>query len=328
MNTTIGTDFDAVWNQHLMFAQVAISNNTTVLQYVEYSENTSTVSDIVSAGVDAEIELDIHGDRIVLALIDNSYLSIYERNVTGGNWSLESQTWMLGEVNNYRLAMDNGVVVYDANNTVQGIVTNTNGSWVETTSDVPDSNTPIHLSSEGDRVYMSSTNSNGEFVLSTFTISENTPQISTSFPSILTEYGVPLIFESGKISLAYSISSSDDFHTMRIITDSDKDLIPDSHDDLPMLGNQWIDSDSDGFGDNPLGPLPDSCTATAGTSIYDRFGCADYDGDGWSDLTDDCVNDDGMSWWGRKGCNDFDQDGWSDNDAVYVGGDRLSLIHI
>ena len=322
LNTTVGTDFDAVWNQHLMFAQVAISNNSTVLQYVEYSENTSTVSDIVSAGVDAEIELDIHGDRIVLALIDNSYLSIYERNVTGGNWSLESQTWMLGEVNNYRLAMDNGVVLYDANNTVQGIVTNTNGSWVETTSDVPDSNTPIHLSSEGDRVYMSSTNSNGEFVLSTFTISENTPQISTSFPSILTEYGVPLIFESGKISLAYSISSSDDFHTMRIITDSDKDLIPDSHDELPMLGNQWIDSDSDGFGDNPLGPLPDSCTATAGTSIYDRFGCADYDGDGWSDLTDDCVNDDGMSWWGRKGCNDFDQDGWSDNDAVYVGGDR------
>ena len=99
---------------------------------------------------------------------------------------------------------------------------------------------------------------------------------------------------------------------MRIVSDLDRDLDPDTHDDLPMIGNQWEDSDSDGFGDNSEGPQPDMCPSTLGYSKFDRHGCDDYDQDGWSDVNDDCVNDDGFSWWGQLGCDDDDQDGWVD----------------
>ena len=45
---------------------------------------------------------------------------------------------------------------------------------------------------------------------------------------------------------------------------------------------QWSDLDGDGFGDNQGGFQPDSCPTVFGTSINDRFGCLDGDGDGWS----------------------------------------------
>ena len=86
-----------------------------------------------------------------------------------------------------------------------------------------------------------------------------------------------------------------------------------------MIGNQWEDSDSDGFGDNSEGPQPDMCPSSSGHSKFDRYGCDDYDQDGWSDANDDCVSDDGFSWWGQLGCDDDDQDGWVDDGIL---GDR------
>ena len=56
-----------------------------------------------------------------------------------------------------------------------------------------------------------------------------------------------------------------------------------------MIGNQWEDSDSDGFGDNSEGPQPDMCPSTLGYSKFDGHGCDDYDQDGWSDANDDCA---------------------------------------
>ncbi len=45
---------------------------------------------------------------------------------------------------------------------------------------------------------------------------------------------------------------------------------------------QWLDSDEDGFGDNPLGSARDDCPEVAGSSTRDLQGCPDSDGDGWS----------------------------------------------
>ena len=103
---------------------------------------------------------------------------------------------------------------------------------------------------------------------------------------------------------------------MRIVSDLDRDLIPDTHDDLPMIGNQWEDSDSDGFGDN-LKAHNLTCALSSGHSKFDRYGCDDYDQDGWSDANDDCVSDDGFG--GATGCDDDDQDGWVDDGIL---GDR------
>jgi hypothetical protein len=54
-------------------------------------------------------------------------------------------------------------------------------------------------------------------------------------------------------------------------------------DAFPKNRVQWTDSDGDGFGDNPIGSLRDDCPQIAGTSTIDSQGCADGNGDGYSD---------------------------------------------
>ena len=54
-------------------------------------------------------------------------------------------------------------------------------------------------------------------------------------------------------------------------------------DEFPLDPQQWEDLDGDGFGDNSSAETGDKCPGLLGTSIYDRRGCLDSDGDGWSD---------------------------------------------
>ena len=75
---------------------------------------------------------------------------------------------------------------------------------------------------------------------------------------------------------------------------------------FPMMGTQWNDTDSDGYGDNPdPATTPDACINQFGTSTQDRFGCPDSDGDGWSDDGDWAPND--AEQW-----KDTDGDGYGD----------------
>ena len=77
-------------------------------------------------------------------------------------------------------------------------------------------------------------------------------------------------------------------------------------DAFPNDASQWADSDGDGFGDNANGTTPDACPNIPGTSVWDRYGCPDYDGDGWSDDGDDFIYD--STQW-----SDADGDGYGDN---------------
>ena len=70
--------------------------------------------------------------------------------------------------------------------------------------------------------------------------------------------------------------------------------------------DQWFDSDGDGYGDNSDGVNGDDCPNDAGNSIYDKVGCYDLDGDGWSFDSD--FNDGDPTQW-----NDTDEDGFGDN---------------
>ena len=90
---------------------------------------------------------------------------------------------------------------------------------------------------------------------------------------------------------------------------------------LGEIAPDLTDSDDDGYGDNPLGPLPDACPVDAGPSSFIFHGCDDYDTDGYRDSIDGCDDEGGTSWIDRYGCEDLDQDGWSDNDASYFDGD-------
>ena len=105
-----------------------------------------------------------------------------------------------------------------------------------------------------------------------------------------------------------------------------------------------MDSDGDGYGDNLAGVDPDACPNQAGNStLGNRLGCPDSDGDGWDDIQDElpnnatqwldgdgdgygdnafgidpdsCPTEPGTSTVDRKGCPDDDGDGISNlNDA-------------
>ena len=93
---------------------------------------------------------------------------------------------------------------------------------------------------------------------------------------------------------------------------------------------QWVDADSDGFGDNPPPGAPegDSCPGVQGFSDEDRNGCPDTDSDGYSDPD--------IGWTISNGADAFplepsqwrdsDSDGYGDNNAG-VNGDDCPLVH-
>ncbi len=327
LNTTLGDDFGSAWtsNDSLILAQIGLSNNSSYLQVVEYNNSTYTVSDVTPANLSASFEIEIISDKLAISVLDGEFLRVYERNLTGGNWTNTYQRWMLqnNQNANNSLVMRGGTLVYDSNNSDQGIVIlDSEGVWTRYSINVPDSDNNIDFLVVGDRWHITSTDSHlsaDHLVWTTGTLSQSGLVTSTFFTSINSEDRIILESNNGNLMFAYSQSTTNDFLTMRIVSDIDRDLIPDSHDAMPNIGNQWEDTDADGFGDNPAGPQPDACTSDTGDSIYDRFGCDDFDDDGWSDENDDCVNDDGMSWWGQYGCDDDDQDGWVDDGIL---GDR------
>ena len=88
--------------------------------------------------------------------------------------------------------------------------------------------------------------------------------------------------------------------------DADNDGYTSDVDEFDDNPEQWTDSDGDGYGDNVEASDGDDCPNQAGTSIYDKLGCSDLDGDGWSSETD--FNDMDATQW-----NDTDGDGYGDN---------------
>ena len=145
-----------------------------------------------------------------------------------------------------------------------------------------------------------------------------------------------------------------------IDSDNDGSSDPDSSwtvangaDFAPTDASQWMDSDGDGYGDNPAGTNGDDCPTIIGNSTADRIGCVDSDGDGYSDpdslwtvddgadaypndptrwgdndgdgyddgLDDACPMFFGTSIHDRKGCPDQDGDGYSDPDSSWTAAD-------
>ncbi|DAC54136.1 MAG TPA: hypothetical protein D7I11_05385 [Candidatus Poseidoniales archaeon] len=85
-------------------------------------------------------------------------------------------------------------------------------------------------------------------------------------------------------------------------------------DAFPDDPTQWCDEDNDGFGSNPEGNQPDECPNNPGSSTIDRIGCADRDGDGYSNAGDP-FPDDGTQWSERDGDNRGDNASGNNPDA-------------
>ena len=92
-------------------------------------------------------------------------------------------------------------------------------------------------------------------------------------------------------------------------------------DTFPLDPEQWNDSDGDWYGDEPFTSRSDGCPYIWGNSSWDRIGCPDSDGDGFSDPGNaqpgegvasphgdaDAFVDNPSQWW------DSDGDGFGDN---------------
>ena len=86
----------------------------------------------------------------------------------------------------------------------------------------------------------------------------------------------------------------------------------DGADEFPFDPKQWVDADNDGVGDNNSDPDGDQCPGLFGLSSFDRAGCVDSDGDGYSDPTEasSTANDD--AWTIEDGADMWP---WAPNDA-------------
>jgi len=107
--------------------------------------------------------------------------------------------------------------------------------------------------------------------------------------------------------------------------DQDGDGWADDSDAFPLVGSQWSDSDSDGYGDNSSGFNADDCPGSFGNSTADRLGCPDTDGDGYSDEDGDWTITDGADVFPLDAAQwvDTDFDGWGDNHSFDLDGDGL-----
>ena len=96
-------------------------------------------------------------------------------------------------------------------------------------------------------------------------------------------------------------------------------------DDFPFIPSQYKDSDGDGYGDNTTRDAyqPDDCRSKYGTSFEDRFGCEDYDGDGWSDQGDLCMYDSNV-WEAPGTCDVTEPNDGSDAASSKMSGKDLA----
>ena len=130
--------------------------------------------------------------------------------------------------------------------------------------------------------------------------------MSVEFGDVVVGHGVhPSLDDNGTVHMAYWETVDDDVVMLRMYADHDRDLVFDLIDAMPTVGDQWKNTDGDGYGDNPLGPLPDACPVDAGPSSFIFHGCDDYDTDGYRDSIDGCDDEGGTSWIDRYGCEDL-----------------------
>ena len=149
------------------------------------------------------------------------------------------------------------------------------------------------------------------------------------FPDNWTEYFTPDELSDNSDGLILDDCPTVWGNSTRILfgcLDSDGDSWPNSLDDLPFEPTQSVDSDGDGFGDNPNGNLADQCINEAGVfNGTDGVGCPlidadDDDSDGIINTRDLCPTTPVGESVNSDGCGQSQLD--EDNDGVSNDNDR------
>ena len=316
------------------------NHNLTVWFYNGSNVSGNVITGLTDLSSNISMEITDTDVLIVSTLTSTGVLNVHERQLNGSSWennsswvSVSNLTQPSGAINSFSLDLVGGewpamAVRGDSNSDVL-YVRNSTGHW-SSFGHQPDSNADgtWDLAVENNTFILMT--SAGQSNLLTWNslnaVGSSYHWNSISFGDISTKGSVGLFRDSNEtLHMAFKDDTAQVFKVLRLYVDTDRDLIFDLIDDLPLLGNQWADSDGDGYGDNALGPLYDACESTIGPSSLYTYGCLDYDDDGYSDLDDACNDDHGASWIDRKGCDDYDQDGWSNNKFNYLDGDVFSF---
>ena len=146
-------------------------------------------------------------------------------------------------------------------------------------------------------------------------------EIDSSTASTYSKYG-QLVLERASSTFIDTTTSSGTY-ACKVMVNMDGAIM-----ELELLNNEltgdnfaiqneeelWAnDADRDGYNTTDAGDgIVDECPDKYGESFGDRYGCADLDGDGWSNLNDFSPMDE--SQW-----VDEDEDGFGDNVTGYLG---------
>ena len=336
---------DALGKEHVA---LQLANGTTLvattvnnsgahqLHIVDIDNDVSTPLRNLSDGT-AELSMcmDTSNTIVVLSLDSNGILVTHERNATTEVWSnVSSQQlgYLNGNTDGYDLTCTSHghSLVFAVQASVDALhMRNSTGVWSSFGGQPTSAEGGAWelVSRDGGVLLMTTTPQTDTFRINTMYLDgqmQDSPNWSThEMKNIHTNMNFSATVDSnGTIVAGYFDTVDMDVEMLRLYTDSDRDLIFDRIDGMPHLGEQWEDSDSDGFGDNPAGPLSDECPVDPGISYFEIQGCDDYEHDGFADVIDSCDSNDGRSIFDRYGCPDYDEDGWSNNDGAWIFGDR------
>lgn len=339
----LGDEGDAVSIQHpaimlnddsVAVALVDSDGNGTNLSLWTYDGSSLSKQSIANQS-DANVQIGLaqrtNGSLLVASLTSNGVLGVHEQWPGHTTWQHHTLAQPSGTNGEYRLDLQGGdhpVLAIRGNAISSIMMLNETNVW-QTVAERPAAAVDgawdvLHL---GDSlVLMTSDPVTQHLIFNTVELNGthdgHAPWMSVQFGDVVSHAPVNAMLDSnGTIHMAYWETVNDDVIVLRLYEDQDRDLVFDLIDSMPSVGNQWLNTDGDNFGDNPYGPLPDACPTVSGPSSFVIFGCADFDMDGYTDTIDGCDDEGGTSWIDRFGCEDLDQDGWSDNDAIYFDGD-------
>ncbi len=341
--TTIGSAGDAVSVQH---PALMLSNDTLAVALLEDNGNgtdlalwmhdganftTQTIANQSDLNTQLALTSLTNGSILVASLNSTGSLNVYEQWPGDSAWQTHTVTQPSGTVNEYRLDLvggDQPLLAVRANAVSALMMLNETGTWntvAERPAAAVDGAWDVQVVDDH-LLLLTSDPTTNHLVVNTVELDGIhqgfAPWMSVRFGDVVTGYPVDAVVDSnGTVHMAYWNEVENDAVALRLYADQDRDLVFDLIDAMPAAGNQWKNSDGDNYGDNPLGPLPDQCPSTSGTSAYVVHGCEDYDTDGFADSIDSCDAEGGTSWIDRFGCGDLDQDGWSDNNVLYYDGD-------
>ena len=310
-------------------------NNSSVheLQILDIDNDVSTpLTNFTDGTSQLAMCIDTSNTVVLLSLDSSGVLVMHERNATTGAWSnVSMQQLNPSTANDLSCTQHGSSLVFAVQSATDALYErNSTGHW-SSFGGQPLSNAggAWSIASNGPGVLLMTTTP------TTDTLRINTLHLDgrSEDRSVWSSHEMKNVFtnanfsssvdSNGTIVVGYYDALDLDVEMLRLYADADRDLVFDRIDAMPNVGEQWEDSDMDGFGDNPTGPLSDDCPAASGISYFYVQGCADYEHDGFADDIDACDTNKGRSVFDRFGCPDYDEDGWSNNDGTWVNGDRF-----